>query len=127
MNRFTGNIAAIDTSEGLSCIHVRVANTLVLQVLLVGTPALSIGQELRLACKETNVLLAQKGALTTVQNTITGTVQTLEQGIVLSKVTVATSIGVVTTVIASSAITSLALTVGIDIDVLMPMHQIYIT
>ena len=116
MNSIEGNIAEIKTQGSLSLVKV-LANNILFNAIIIDTPEtasyLSIDQKVSIVFKETEVIIGtDEHAKVSLQNRIVGKVQSLDCNELLTKVTLQTTIGRITSIITTNAAQNLKLKVG---------------
>ena len=128
MNRLRGNIASITVSGSLSLVRVRVPET-ELSAVVIDTPDtlpwLREGASVGVVFKETEVILASDASVAvSLQNRLVGTVKAVEQGALLSRVTLDTAAGSIVSVITSRAVEQLGLQQGDSAVALIKTNEI---
>ena len=116
MNQLRGIIEDLEVNNSLSLVRVRVGEQQ-LSAIVIDTPEtldwLRKGGDVGVVFKETEVVLGtDDGAAISLQNRIPGSVASIEQGQLLSRVVLDTSVGPIASVITSRAVTQLGLKEG---------------
>ncbi len=131
MNALTGKITQISTDGKLSIAHVLV-NDVVMSAIIIDTPEtldyLKLGQEVQVIFKETEVILGignQEGI--SLRNKLPGVINKIQKGVLLSKVVIDTSAGLVTSIITSNAVGQLALDVGSKVTAMIKTNEIMLS
>lgn len=132
MNSFKGNICHINTKGNLSIVAIRVNNEIVIKSIVLETPKtasfLVVNNEIEVLFKETEVILSiDLNSKNSVQNRILGTIKHIEKGALLSKVTLDTSAGELTTIISTDAITDLNLKLNLKVIALIKLNEIMLS
>lgn len=131
MNIFTGIIDAIKVQGCLSLVKVNVGPTL-LSAIVIDTPEtapyLQTGQSIQAIFKETEVIIGKGDQHhISLQNKLVGQVQAIESGELLSKVTVETQVGLVTSVITTNAVRQLQLDVGTEVVAMIKTNEVMLS
>ena len=132
MNSFKGNISHINTKGNLSIITIQINDKIKLKSIVVETPKtasfLHINNEIAVLFKETEVIISiDQNSKNSVQNSILGTIKSIEKGALLSKVNLATSAGDLTTIISTDAITDLNLKIDLKVTALIKLNEIMLS
>lgn len=131
MNNLKGNIESITTSGHLSLVKVNVRGT-TLSAIVIDTPEsasyLKEGNSLNVVFKETEVIVA-KGTeyQISLQNKISGKINHIESGELLSKVVVSTNVGDITSIITTNAVRQLQLNISDEITVMIKTNEIMLS
>ena len=131
MNIIDGKITAIITSGSLSKVEV-VAGENKFKTIVIDTSEtndyLKIGHPVKLLFKETEVAIGV-GDLSNIslQNRISGTIQTLEIGELQAKVMLKTKIGIIKSIITVDAVQQLQLKEGMDATALIKTNEVMLT
>lgn len=116
MNVLSGNIASVTPSGDLSLVKVNCSGILI-SVILIDTPDtvpyLKVEAPVQLMFKETEVIIGLGSAHDiSLQNRLNGPVTSIEKGELLSKVTIQSEAGIISSVITTNAVNQLGLEVG---------------
>lgn len=131
MNTLVGTITKIETSDSLSLVEVTVG-AITLKTILIETdntaPYLKKGNSINVIFKETEVVIG-KGInhQVSMQNKIPGTILEIEQGGLLSKLTIETTVGKIKSIITSNAVEQLTLAVGEKVVAMIKTNEIMIS
>lgn len=131
MNILEGNIDSIKVNGDLSIVKVKIGK-IVFSVILIDTPEsadfLKINNQVRVIFKETEVILGV-GDMTGVslRNKIEGKVSHIESDALLSKVTIQTEIGPVTSVITTGAVEQLSITKGMQLTAMIKTNELMLS
>lgn len=131
MNILEGNIDSIKVNGDLSIVKVQIGK-IVFSVILIDTPEsadfLKINNQVRVIFKETEVILGV-GDMTGVslRNKIEGKVSHIESDALLSKVTIQTEIGPVTSVITTGAVEQLSITKGMQLTAMIKTNELMLS
>ncbi len=131
MNVLTGKIASVTPSGELSLIRVSCADVLITAIVIdtpETAPYLKTNTVVKLLFKETEVIIG-KGIdhQVSLQNQLMGTIASLEKGTLLSKVTIMTKSGEVTSIITTSAVNQLDLTTGAPACAMIKTNEIMLS
>ena len=131
MNILKGNIDRIKVSGDLSIVEVKVGE-LVFSIILIDTPEsadfLKIKNDVRVIFKETEVILGV-GDMSGVslRNKIKGKVSHIESDALLSKVTIETEIGPITSVITTGAVKQLGIEKVILLSAMIKTNELMLS
>ncbi|MDW7693469.1 TOBE domain-containing protein [Flammeovirgaceae bacterium SG7u.111] len=128
MNTLKGNISAVKTIGSLSLVSVMVGKTR-LSAIVIDTPEnspyLQEGSSINVIFKETEVILGKGNSLTiSLQNKINGTVESIENGELLSRLTLQTEVGKLISIITSRAVGQLELAIGSEVVAMVKTNEI---
>ncbi len=131
MNIFSGHIATIQVNESLSLVSIQMNEHITLQTIVVETPAtvsyLQKENPIRVLFKETEVIIAKIATpQISILNSIEGTINTIEKGILLSKITIDTSIGVIVSILTTQAMDKLELAAQQKVVALIKSNEIMV-
>lgn len=131
MNILIGKIEEIKVNGSLSLIHLRVEQT-ILSTIVIDTPKttsyLQLGNTVKVIFKETEVIIG-KGTDHTIslQNKLTGKIESIEPGELLSKLTLDTSAGKVTSIITTNAVNNLQLKKGSEVTAMIKTNELMLS
>lgn len=131
MNILEGNIENIKVNGDLSIVKVKIGK-IVFSVILIDTPEsadfLKIKNQVRVIFKETEVILGV-GDMSGVslRNKIEGEVSHIESDALLSKVTIQTEIGPVTSVITTGAVEQLSIKKGMHLTAMIKTNELMLS
>lgn len=131
MNILIGKIEEIKVNGSLSLIHVRVEQT-ILSTIVIDTPKttsyLQLGNTVKVIFKETEVIIG-KGTHHTIslQNKLTGKIESIEPGELLSKLTLDTSAGKVTSIITTNAVNNLQLKKDSEVTAMIKTNELMLS
>lgn len=131
MNILDGEITAIKTSGNLSLVTISVKGILLKAIVIEGFQTaswLKTGNRIKAMFKETEVAIG-KGLhhLVSMQNKLEGNITGIENGELLSKLTLDTSAGEIIAIITSDAATHLKLEVGERITAMIKTNEIMLS
>lgn len=131
MNTFKGKVTSIKISGSLSLVEIDVGGIFFKSIVIENPDTaawLKEGNEINVIFKETEVIIG-KGMEHNVsmQNKIPGTILEIEEGALLSKLTVDTTIGKLITIITSGAVHQLQLQVGEAITAMIKTNEIMLS
>ncbi len=131
MNVLKGEITAIQSSKNLSSVTVDV-NGIVFKVVVIETPEsasyLKLGTFVRLIFKETEVVVTNhQEFLISIPNRIKGEISDLEKGKVLTKLTVTTNLGKLTSILLSEVVEKIQFEVGMPVYAMVKASEIMIS
>lgn len=131
MNVFTGEIAAVAVQGSLSLVQVSVGSTRLFAI-VIDTPTsasyLAVGTLVQAIFKETEVIIGV-GAdhRVSLQNKLPGSVQSIEAGTLLSRVTLETVAGKVVSIITTQAVEQLGLREGTDVTAMIKTNEMMLS
>ena len=132
MNTTTGHITHIESTAHLSVVRVQLSDTITIKTIVVETPEtasyLKLQQQVNVYFKETEVILALPNACTTsIENKIPATISSIENGSLLSTVSLQTSIGTINALISTPAVQNLNLMPQQEVIALIKMNEIMLS
>lgn len=131
MNILKGAIVTIKVSGNLSLITVN-ANGIFFKTIVIETPItaswLKIGNEINVIFKETEVVIG-KGLehFVSLQNKVPGKIIDMQQGELMSKITVDTAVGNIVAIISLDAVMQLDLQIGETVSAMIKTNEIMIS
>lgn len=131
MNVLSGKIASVNPSGDLSLVRVRCGD-LFISAIVIDTPDtasyLREDQPVRLIFKETEVIIG-KGFEheVSLQNRLKGKVIQIEKGELLSKVTISSKQGEISSIITTNAVNQLGLTTGSEACAMIKTNEIMLS
>lgn len=130
MNKLTGNITHIETSEALSLVKIAVGET-VFTSIVIDTPEtldyLKIGNEINFYFKETEVIIAKTEDLRiSIQNKIQCSVSNINEGRILTEITLRFKQNTIHSIITTNACKQLNLQVNDAVFALVKTNEISI-
>lgn len=131
MNVLTGQIASIQAEGHLSLVRVHVGEISVTAI-VVDTPGeasfLEAGAQVRVIFKETEVIIG-KGPdhQVSLRNQFPGRIGAIEQGQLLSRITVESAAGPVVSVITTNAVRQLGLRVGSEVTAMVKTNEMMLS
>lgn len=131
MNILKGAIVTIKVSGNLSLITVN-ANGIFFKTIVIETPItaswLTIGNEINVIFKETEVVIG-KGLehFVSLQNKVPGKIIDMQQGELMSKITVDTAVGNIVAIISLDAVMQLDLQIGETVSAMIKTNEIMIS
>lgn len=131
MNILKGNISSIKTQGNISLVKVD-SGGIIFSSIVIETPDtaayLKIGTPIHVVFKETEVVIAKKlEDAISMLNQVDGIIMEIEEGKLLSKVSVNTKIGEITAFITTEALEALALKKGENICALVQTTEIMLS
>lgn len=132
MNRLKGHISHIEVSGSLSMVSVDIKAPTPFKSIVIETPNtakyLQKGHAIDLLFKETEVILSTNTDLNiSIENTILASVKHIELGTLLSKVTLDTKAGEITSVLSTASINQLGLKEHMQLMALVKMNEIMLS
>jgi molybdopterin-binding protein len=130
MNRLSGTITKIETSDRLSIVHVELIDGLSMQAILIETPdtssALQKDIPATLLFKETEVHLAtgSKPTQLSLQNAVPGEIVDQQKGKLLTRVSLETPAGPISAILPTTASADLGLKPGVRVTALVGFSEI---
>lgn len=131
MNKLQGYIKNIVTSESLSLVYVDI-NNVKITAIVIDTPTtnslLQNGNCVHVIFKETEVIIGTgTGHRISMQNKFVGNILSIESKDLLSKLTIETLAGKITSIITTNAVNQLNLTVGLEVTAMVKTNEIIVT
>ena len=131
MNVLKGNIAEIRVNGELSIIRVDVKGNL-LSCIVIDTPEtadyLVVGGEVRVIFKETEVIIATGETQgISLRNKFRGKVSRIDSDILLSKLTIGTPVGDITSIITSNAVKELGINEGTEVTAMIKTNELILS
>lgn len=131
MNILTGAISTVTVQGHLSLVHVEVA-AVRLSAIVIDTPDtapyLSVGTPVQLIFKETEVIVgAGTDHRVSLQNKLPGSVHSIEEGALLSRLTLDTVAGPVVSIITSQAVQQLQLQAGSAVTAMIKTNEMMLS
>ena len=128
MNVFKGEISHIESHESLSLVKIKVGRynftTIVIETADTAD-YLKIGSEINVLFKETEVLICRKPCpAISLQNRMDCSIENIEQGKLLSHLTLRTDAGNIRSVITSNAVTQLGLKLKDEVIAMIKTNEI---
>jgi len=131
MNVLKGKIEYITVNKNLSLISVNVNGQLLSAIVIDNpetAPYLKQGNSIKIIFKETEVIIGkEKTDNISLQNKFTGTVESIETGELLSKLTLNTTIGKIISIITTNAVNQLELKKDSEITAMVKTNEIMLT
>ena len=131
MNVLKGNIAEIRVNGELSIIRVDVKGNL-LSCIVIDTPEtadyLVVGGKVRVIFKETEVIIATGETQgISLRNKFRGKVSRIDSDILLSKLTIGTPVGDITSIITSNAVKELGIKEGTEVTAMIKTNELILS
>ncbi len=131
MNTLTGNITSVETNGSLSLVKVTVGTNEVIAIVIdtpETAPFLTTENNVKVIFKETEVVLAtSEYDGISMQNQLSGVIEAIEQGVLLSKVVVQTDTTSISSIITTKALKKLNLKVGSQATALIKTNEIMLS
>ena len=128
MNILSGKIARIKVNGDLSIVRVYVGSE-IFSSILIDTPDtaefLRVGNEVKVIFKETEVILGvgdMRGI--SLRNKLNGRVSSIESDTLLSKVSIETEVGLITSIITSNAVEQLNIKNNMDLTAMIKTNEL---
>ncbi|MDN3642472.1 TOBE domain-containing protein [Lutimonas halocynthiae] len=131
MNILKGKISSIKVNGDLSIVKVDIGKT-IFSTILIDTPDtasyLRLENEVSVIFKETEVILGV-GDMSgiSLRNKLVGKVISIESDRLLSKVTINTDLGPITSIITSNAVTQLKIVVGLEVSAMIKTNELMLS
>lgn len=90
-------------------------------------PYLIVGREVTLMFKETEVILATKVGMLSIDNEINGSIKAIENGALLSRICLSSSAGEIVAVISADAAKKLELTEGKEATAMIKLNEVILS
>ena len=131
MNVLEGNIKSIQTSGSLSLVKITVGD-FQLTSIVIDTPSssnyLKESESVKVIFKETEVILGNGNHIPiSLQNRLIGNVTSIDSGELLSKVTIETSIGQVSSIITTNAVQQLGIEIGKSVTAMIKTNEMMLS
>lgn len=132
MNSLAGTIKSIQTDKELSIVTVELDDRTVFKSIVIdtveSTPELKVGNSLSVLFKETEVVVATSfpDSIST-QNRIKGTIQSIEEGLLVSNVSIDTAAGPLKAMICTDAVQQIKLARGLEVFALVKMNELILS
>jgi molybdopterin-binding protein len=132
MNSFEGHIATIEVSGNMSLVTVAVDKKQTLKAIVIETPEtasyLKSGSPVHVLFKETEVVIGStKNHEISLQNRIPGTINHIEQGLLLSKLEIQTKVGIIRSIISTAAVLQLGLKKGKEVIAMIKLNELMLS
>lgn len=131
MNILKGKISSIKVNGDLSIVKVNIGKT-TFSTILIDTPDtasyLKLENEVSVIFKETEVILGV-GDMSgiSLRNKLVGKVHSIESDRLLSKVTINTDLGPITSIITSNAVTQLKIVEGLEVSAMIKTNELMLS
>jgi len=131
MNILKGKISSIKVNGDLSIVKVNIGKT-IFSTILIDTPDtasyLKLENEVSVIFKETEVILGV-GDMSgiSLRNKLVGKVISIESDMLLSKVTINTDLGPITSIITSNAVTQLKIVEGLEVSAMIKTNELMLS
>ena len=131
MNILKGKISSIKVNGDLSIVKVNIGKT-IFSTILIDTPDtasyLKLENEVSVIFKETEVILGV-GDMSgiSLRNKLVGKVISIESDRLLSKVTINTDLGPITSIITSNAVTQLKIVEGLEVSAMIKTNELMLS
>ena len=131
MNVLKGKISGIKVNGDLSIVKVDLGGT-IFSTILIDTPEtadyLRIDKQVKVIFKETEVILGV-GDMSgiSLRNKLVGVVQQIESDELLSKVTIKTDLGFITSIITSNAVKQLKIVEGLELSAMIKTNELMLS
>lgn len=131
MNVLSGTISSVSPSGELSLVKVNCADVFISAIVIDTTetaPYLKTGNTVKLLFKETEVIIGSGFEhYVSLQNRLNGTVSDIQEGELLSKVTIAAKPGPVTSIITTNAVKQLGISIGSEACAMIKTNEIMLS
>ncbi len=132
MNRLEGHIEHLEISGDLTLVTVLISGDIRIKAIVIDTPKsapyLEKKQMVAILFKETEVVIGDNSDhMVSLQNRILGTLETLEQGQLLSCLTIQTAAGNIRSTISTAAVLSLKLKPGMQIMAMVKLNEVMLS
>jgi len=131
MNILKGTIEKLTISGSLTLIGIKV-NTIDMSAIVIDTPKtapyLKIGNTITVVFKETEVIIGKGNTdEISLRNKFKGTIEVLESKELLSKLTIKTNVGKISSIITTNAVKQLKLELGTAVTAMVKTNEILIS
>ena len=131
MNILKGEIESVTVRKSLSLVKIKVGNFHLTTIVIdtpESSPYLHPGNSVNAIFKETEVIIGKgNDHQISLQNKLTGTIESIESGDILSKVTLETEVGKIVSVITTNAVTQLQLTIGVEVTAMVKTNEVMLS
>ncbi|MCM4164989.1 MULTISPECIES: molybdopterin-binding protein [unclassified Arenibacter] len=129
MNSFPGHITDINTNGAMSIVGVEMDGGEKLMSIVIDTPEsapyLKMGNKVNVLFKELEVAVSTQTELDiSIENRIAGKITNMEMGVLLSRLTLETSLGVVIAIISSMSVGKMGLGKGMNVMIMVKLNEI---
>lgn len=131
MNILKGHIQEISVNGDLSIVRVNVEGSL-FSTIVIDTPEtasfLKLNNEVKIIFKETEVIIGigdMSGI--SLRNKIVGTVSRIDADILLSKLTLTTALGEISSIITSNAVAQLKIKLGMEVTAMVKTNELILS
>lgn len=131
MNILKGHIAEIKVNGDLSIVRVNVGGS-IFSTIVIDTPEtasfLKLSNEVKIIFKETEVIIGV-GDMSgiSLRNKIVGTVSRIDADILLSKLTLTTDLGEISSIITSNAVEQLKIKLGMEVTAMVKTNELILS
>ncbi len=131
MNTLQGQISNIEVNGSLALVTTKV-NGIPFTSIVIETPEtssyLKLGNTIKVLFKETEVIITTGDVSgISLQNRVTGTIIQLEKGTLLSKITIGTTVGNITSVITTNAVEQLGIETNTSVTAMIKTNEILLS
>ena len=132
MNSLSGHICDVEVNGSLSLVTVKVREGLMLKSIIIDTPEtapyLKNGTHVNLLFKETEVVIGTgENHRISLQNQIRGHIKLIEEGKLISKVSVNTEVGQIISIISTQSVRQLNLKEHSEVTVMVKLNEIMLS
>ena len=132
MNRLQGHIEHLEVSGDLTLVTVLLEEDIRIRAIVIDTPKsapyLTLKRKVALLFKETEVVIGNLiEPNISIQNKIEGTVESIEQGELLSCLSMQTKIGEIRSTISTAAVLSLKLEIGAKVFAMVKLNEVMLS
>jgi molybdopterin-binding protein len=132
MNRIEGYIGHLEVSGDLTLVTVLVSGDISIKAIVIDTPKsapyLEKKKKVAILFKETEVVIGDHSDhKVSLQNRMPGTIESLEQGELLSCLTLQTAAGIIRSTISTAAVLSLKLKPGMQIMAMVKLNEVMLS
>lgn len=132
MNKVQGEIIRIEVAKDISIVTVAVTHDIILKAIVIETPDtatyLQEEQKIGLLFKETEVIIAvEETPQISLQNKIPATILAIDQGKLLSKISLDTAAGKIISLISTAAVSQLDLAPKKQVTAMIKLNEVMLT
>ncbi len=132
MNRFKGFIEQLEVSGDLTLITVQLPGDISIKAVVIDTPKsapyLQLKKEIAVLFKETEVVIGDHSDhKVSIQNRMLGTLESIEQGQLLSSLTIRSAAGNIRSTISTAAVLALKLKPGMPIMAMVKLNEVMLS
>ncbi|MEM9329546.1 MAG: TOBE domain-containing protein [Bacteroidota bacterium] len=131
MNTLKGQIVNLQVDSALTLVRAEVGQS-IFSAIIIDTPEtvdyLKVGQSVNVVFKETEVVIGLPGINgISLQNQLSGTVQSLQKGRLLSRLEIHTDVGYISSIVTSQAVEQLKISKGSKVVAMVKTNEVMLS